>query len=176
MPTGDRVFESTNTVGTSTKYSVTKSGGSTTGVALAKKDEGLCKALAVLWCANILSGVRDLLTKPDEFRAGALQVRFEMAGWDSPTVFGLAGLESTEDQEASGSVALDYMIANPGTYQIRVPGHAIAAQITGTTYYFYDSESGLWKYTSSADWKKNISDEYKPTKTWKIWRLRKKPS
>jgi hypothetical protein len=164
MPKGDCVFTSTNNVGTNTRYGK----GSTT---ISAQDEGLCKALAVLWCANMVGGVRDVLSKPDEFRAGSLQVKFETSGYDSDVIFGLAGVKQTDSQDLTGSTALNYIASHPGTYQIRVPGHAIAVHISGATHYFYDSESGLWKYTSSGDWLTNISGEYNGTGTWHIWKL-----
>jgi len=166
MPTGDRLYESTNTVGTNTKYVKGTSAVSTTY-------EGLCKALAVLWCEKMVNGKRDILTKPNEFRAGALQFKFEI-NWDSNIIFGLAGLKSTDSTTRKPKKCLHYISHRPGTYQIRVPGHAIAVHAIGNIFYFYDSESGLWRYESRAQWMKNILDEYDDGKDWTIWKLESK--
>ena len=163
MPNGDRLYESTNTVGTGTKY------GKGTAT-ISDTYEGLCKALAVLWCEKMVNGKRDILTKPDEFRAGALQFKFEIQ-WDSDVIFGLAGLESKDETTKGPSDCLDYINGHPGTYQIRVPGHAIAVHVSGSDYYFYDSESGLWKYRSKDSWKGDILGEYDDGDDWTAWKL-----
>ena len=166
MPHGDKIFSSTNTVGTKTRY--TK--GTTT---ISKTYEGLCKALAVLWCEKVLNGTRDVISKPDEFRAGSLQFHFEKA-WDSDLIFGLASLKSEHKLTDTPVNCLVYINNHPGTYQIKVSGHAIAVHVTGSDYYFYDSESGLWKYNSAITWANDIIDEYFDGKNWTAWRLAKK--
>lgn len=166
MPTGEKIYSSTNTIGTNTKY--------TKGtVTVAEKYEGLCKALAVLWCEKMVNGKRDILTEPDQFRAGALQFKFEIS-WDSDVIFGLADLKSTDTTTRSPRHCLNYIAHRPGTYQIRVPGHAIAVHASGGIYYFYDSESGLWRYTSKDQWRSDILAEYKDKKDWTIWKLERK--
>lgn len=159
----DKVYASTNNVGTNAKYQ---------GGVLMASDEGLCVALSTLYCSNVVKGLRDILTKPDESRAGAIQVRYEMGKFDYGIPIRLGQMRLTDTQSGNLNVVADYIIANPGTYLMRYPGHAMAAHVTGSSYYFYEPDSALWKYTSASDWKSDIGNQF-PGEKASTWTIRK---
>jgi hypothetical protein len=161
-PDPHKLYSCENTVGTQTKYEK----GTTT---ISKTYEGICKGQAVTWCRNMLDGKAPKLTKPSYDRAAALQVRYEWS--DSDKMFRLASMVAAGHYNGAGSILAGQVINQPGVYQIRYTGHALAAANQGGKFYFFDSEQGLYEYDNSSDLVNRFLNGYSSDKYQEMWRL-----
>jgi hypothetical protein len=153
-----RIFDSTN------NFSARQQQGGGTN---RRQRDGICAALSSLWCFHMLDGVRDLLSKPSNPRAQALQVgyRWDPAGGgaDDVNLLFRIGLNASKVFDSKKIVkALKVMEATAGTYYFGYPAHRLAAQIGPGGYYFYDCDEngagGLFLYDNVNDWKNKIQD------------------
>ena len=123
--------------------------------------EGICVAQSALWCRNMLQGKRDLLSKPDYALAGPLQAIYEIRHKCNYTTFlGSMGMKIDSETTKVGFSALEYLRKNDGQYMIRYPGHSMGARISGSSYYFFDPEEGLFKYDNGDAMIRRIMKDY----------------
>lgn len=139
--------------------------------------EGMCGGLSTLWLKNMLDGVRDVLSKPDEFRAQLLQARYRWdkatGGTDAVHLLQSVGLKGALLCSGAGvSYACEQIAAKGGAFLIWNGPHFVAAYIATGKFYFYDCEAGLFLDESKSEWKSRIramgyaggSDE-----SWMVW-------
>ncbi|MGY4828984.1 hypothetical protein ACVNIS_10440 [Sphaerotilaceae bacterium SBD11-9] len=131
--------------------------------------QGICAALTSLWCLHMQEGKRDLLTKPSNERAQALQVLYR---WDPSdngqyrlNLLNRIGLKGTVEFTASSTnIALTQVCARPSAYYLAVPGHAVGAAVLNNRYYFYDCDEngagGLYAFESADEWRDLINQHY----------------
>lgn len=137
--------------------------------------EGICVAMSAVWCRNMLQGTRDLLSCPAYDLASPLQAKYEIIFKNDYTkLLNSMGMKIGEEQTKPGDEALQHLVANSGQYMLRYPGHAMAALTSaGHFYYFFDPEIGLFKYDTSAGFKRKIKEEYPDEVRDDDWTLRK---
>ena len=164
MP-GNRLYECENTVGTKTTYSKGSSDVEDTY-------EGICKGQAIAWVQNMLSGAQPKLTKPSYDKAAALQVLYERkSDGGNVGLFSKANLVVQTNIAGNGHTILNYITNNPGVYQIRFDGHALAAANKGGKYYFFDSEQGLFELDSALDFTVKFLEGYPSAKYREAWKF-----
>jgi hypothetical protein len=141
---------------------------------------GMCGGLSILWLNNMLSGFRDVISKPDEGRAQLVQVKMR---WDpSDANFMINMIQSVELNGAAFStakgvsIAADEMASKGGAFLICNGDHVMAAIIKPGKFYFYDSEDGLYLHENRSDWKLQISmlgygNRY--PQPWSVWTVTK---
>ncbi len=135
--------------------------------------EGICVAQSALWCRNILQGKRDLLSKPDYALAGPLQAIYEIRHKCEYTPFLRSmGMKIDAETEVGGYSAMEYLKKNDGQYMLRYPGHAMGAKVSGSNYYFFDPEDGLFKYPNGDAMVRRIMKDYYD-EMGENWTLRK---
>jgi hypothetical protein len=138
---------------------------------------GMCGGLSSLWLKNMVSGVRDLLSKPDEGRAQILQVKYRwdksLGGQDAINLLASAGVTGVLLTDFTPvSIALETIATTGGSFLIWNGPHFVAAQVAGGKFYFYDCEHGLYLYNTKLDWKAQIQAlGYGTTypDDWKVW-------
>lgn len=157
----NQIFETENVIAI-----YDRSGGELHAVA-GKKDqvgnwyEGICVAQSALWCRNMLQGKRDLLSKPDYALAAPLQAKYEIIYKNDYSKFLKSmGMTIAATDKLKGLAAVDLLTKNDGQYMLRYPGHAMGAKISGSNYYFFDPESGLFKYESGDAFTRRILRDY----------------
>jgi hypothetical protein len=150
------IFPSTNPY-----YSTQTEGG---GVAIARRD-GWCAAASALWCKSRFTGVAPASSDPDKLLTGILQVkyRWDPAGGGQDFINLYAQIERTAQvtfQNMSLIAMLTGVLNRPGVYHIRKPGHSMAVDTRGPTYYFYDIENGLFSYDSGPEFIGGVRSRY----------------
>ncbi|SMC22834.1 hypothetical protein SAMN02745857_01483 [Andreprevotia lacus DSM 23236] len=131
---------------------------------------GWCAAASALWCASRIQGAPIAQSKPDILRAGVLQVRYRWdpagGGQDVVNLFNVLECTANQAQQGVGlEPLLTALIAAPGVYHINNGFHAMAVD-TRTTLYFYDIESGLYRYSDAIEWKAGIRRRYQGANQW----------
>lgn len=142
---------------------------------------GMCGGLSTLWLNNMLSGVRDVNSKPDEFRAQLLQVKYRWdkstGGQDAVNLLATAGLTGNVYLKDAGvSFAAEQMASKGGAFLIWNGPHFVAASIKPGKFYFFDCEDGLYLLENKAEWKTQIAKMgYGSTSPdpWTVWSVTK---
>ena len=121
--------------------------------------QGMCAGLSTLWLLNMLNGVRDMNSKPDDFRAQLVHVKYRWGtGEIEIKLVQSVGLKAvTFLTGKSVSFATEEIASKGGAHLIRNDHHAVASYISGSRYYFYDCESGLYLESNKSDWKNTIA-------------------
>lgn len=138
---------------------------------------GMCGGLSSLWLKNMIGGVRDLLSKPDEGRAQLLQVKYRwdksVGGQDAVNLLASAGATGVLLHDFTPvSTSLETIATAGGSFLIWNGPHFVAAHVADTKHYFYDCEDGLFLYDTKLEWKaKIIAMGYGTTypDDWKVW-------
>jgi len=156
-----RVFTSTNAFSSLQ----TEAGGNASGRRL-----GICAAYTALWCKAVFKGTRPLLTKPEQFRAQILQVKYRWdpasPGTDYVNLFQSIDVTASVDfQSLDQDTALSTVSAQTGVYHLSEIGvHTVGAAYTGGKYYFYDCDEngagGLYEFDTIGDWKALVNQHY----------------
>ncbi len=121
----------------------------------------------------MLQGKRDLLTKPDYVLAAPLQAQYEIIFKNDYKKFlKFMGMKLVSTDKLGGFSALNFLTKNDAQYMIRYPGHAMGAKSSGSIYYFFDPEEGLFKYTDGDSFSRRIMKDYYNEMS-KEWTLRK---
>jgi hypothetical protein len=142
---------------------------------------GMCGGLSTLWLNNMLGGVRDINSKPDEGRAQLLQVKYRwdksLGGQDAINLLASAGLIGTTFLTRAGiSMAGEEMASKGGGFLIWNGPHFVAAFIRPGQFYFYDCETGLYLYETKSDWKAQIGSlgyGSRFLEPWTVWSVTK---
>lgn len=141
--------------------------------------DGMCGGLSSLWLKNMLSGKRDIMSKPDDGRAQLLQVKYR---WDtSPgeqdilSLLQTAGLRGNAlVKDAGVSFACTKMADSGGGFLIWNGPHFVAALVKSGRYYFYDCEEGLFLYSNASAWKTKIREmgySQSSNENWDVWNV-----
>jgi len=135
---------------------------------------GMCTSLSALWLDNILSGKRDVISKPDEGRAQYLQAKFRWdrsLGWQdrvnllkSANLKGVSILTNATVPDAEAQMA-----SRGGGFLIDNGSHAVAVYIKPDNFYFYDCEKGLFLFQTESEWKSQISSMGYDNDQWTVW-------
>jgi hypothetical protein len=165
----EMIFDSTND---NYAYLLQQGGQVQAGVYL-----GMCGGLSTLWLKNMLAGVRDLLSKPDEGRAQLIQVKYRWDHADDSQAavnllasVGLTGVAFLTAEQVSTAIA--QIGATNGAFLIWNGPHFVAAHVSPAKFYFYDCEDGLFRYGTQLAWAAKISsmgygNQY--PQPWTVW-------
>lgn len=150
----EKIFDSTNVVGTVMKYS---KGTTTLSPQTLRENIGTCAALSTIWLANMYTK-RVELSMPDQ----ALAAIMFSKNWirktgRNRTLANIkdAGLTSTNfwTYDSLTNLFGDLRVYD-GYHLIELThpgGHYIASIKNGTDFYLYDSNVALWKYADAAE-------------------------
>ena len=151
----DRVYVSTNTVGTSMTY---RRGTTQLSQKSSNENIGTCAALSTLWIDKMHDN-RPELTKPEQLRAALLFSKNWITKTGEARTYGNiegADLTPTGVTETFMNIQdlLTYVGNNAGYWLIELSeGHFIAAANVNNEYFLYDSNQALWMTKDAAEFK-----------------------
>lgn len=162
------IFDSSNDYWTNQKQ---------TGDATVKKRHGWCAAGSAKWVKARLEGKAedfDPLEGGGQKTIGIMQHAYRLDDDDDAdrSLLSRTGVAATRSFSNQPITSIRMMKARPGVYYFGNKGHAMAmqSQMDGTTYW-YDIESGLWKYDAFIEAYKEVHKYYKDSRdAWECYR------